>query len=557
MKSLKQLLALALCLMLCIPAGLAQELPAQAPEYVIGDPSVQALMGAFENGKLVTGEFALDLDLNEQALGISGEEAAILDAVLDALRRSTLTLGAGRIDGGVRLALGAQMTAEADTAGVYALADVTLEGVAVESDLFEGKRVSASWETLLALAGASESDIAMFTSLKEINFEELLGELTAEIAPMVESGLTIALPYAQTVASFVAGLPMETSENLTEEGYPPTALEISLAVTQKDLGDLLALLCDQFEKDDAARNLTASLIDLTGESITTAQLIAKAREIAGSLTDTSMPLYIFLGMNENGVPLYVEGYLEDAASGESLYGGVYCYEEAEKGVVAELMGGYYDSEGNPLATLYLGGSHLADEADPNVHSTAFEMYLGEGDVSLIDMQILAATQKDADSALPAYDTFTSVGAYIAAGEGDAVQIVSSSETHSALTAAGGEAVTGSGATDTYVGETVMSTSASADIQIDPTADGGVTGHYRTGESAPAAGVDNCAMTILVASEAIDPAASAALEQIALEEITNAGMDALKTQIKSALTEEKLPALMKVLPKALVDMLAAQ
>ena len=109
MKNLMKIFALVLCMAFVFPAALAQE-----TGYRLNGPTEQAFANAFASGKLVTGEITLDLDLDAQALGVSAEEAAMVASVLDVLRQSTITVGAGMNGNSLRILLAGDV---ADAAG--------------------------------------------------------------------------------------------------------------------------------------------------------------------------------------------------------------------------------------------------------------------------------------------------------------------------------------------------------------------------------------------------------------------------------------------------------
>ncbi len=555
MKNFKRLMALVLCLLLVFPAALAE-----GAAYVIGEPTNAAFMDAFAAGKLVGGEIELDLALNAETLGIPAEEAELVQAVLDVIAQSKLTFGAGLTGEGLRIALGAQMT---DAAGenpvaVDALADVTLDGVAVESDLIPGKRVSVKWETLLEMAGMSAADIEMLMSLKELDPEAVMAAIEAAIAelePMIEMAVQLATPYVETVASFVLSLPIEVQENLNEEGYPPTATELCVTVTEKDLGTLITLLCDQFEQDNTLVVFANALLQEMDAGVTAQEVIAEVRAAAAEMTNTDTPVSFYLGMNEDGVPLYGEVYIVNEPSGESIYGGLFLYQDADGVWQFELLGGLYDEEDNPIAALGMNTSYIGDPSDANVYAALFEMYAVEGENPLMEI-VMTMDNTKVEGELPTYDTNVAMSMYI--DDGDVgVQAVASAVGRQGLTAAGGEYSNVTATTDVYVGDVAQTQTETVEQVVEPTADGGVTGYTKVVETMPASGVDKLEMTITYNSEDIDQAASKALEQIAIEEATEEQMNALLMDVVNVATGEKLPALMNNVPAPLLEAIMAE
>lgn len=566
MKNFTRIMALMLCLLLVFPAALAEE-PVRiiggpdAEGYIVGEPTSEVFGDAFAAGKLVSGTVELDLELNAEVLGVPAEEAETVQAVLDAIAQSKLTFGAGMTGEGLRIALGAEMTdaAGANPVGVTALADVTPDGVSVESDLIAGKRLSVKWETLLALAGMSQTDIDQIMSLKELDpamIEQMIAELLTELEPVIEKAAQMAAPYMETIGSFVMTLPIEVNENLNEEDYPPTATEISITVTEQDLGKLITLLCDQLEQDNTMYVFIKSLLEEMDAGVTIDEALAQAREAAAQMTDTDTPITFYLGMNENGVPMYVEAYVCDEPSGEGFYAGLFLYQDADGVWMAEIPVGLYDAENNPIATIYLGGSYQEDPADPNVCSLLAEAYVYDADTPMVEMVMTLNNVKATDTELPAYDTDMAMSMYVNDGETE-VQTVSSANARQGLTASGGESSITSTTTDVYMGDAVITQTETVEQVIDRTANDGVTGYTKVTETMPASGVERLDLVITYASEDIDLAASKALEQIAIEDATNDQMNALLTEVMTVLTEEKLPGLMAVLPAPVLDLVMAE
>jgi len=557
MKKLVKIMAVVLCMMLVFPSALAQE-----AVYKIGQPSNEAFLNAFASGKLVTAKINLDLDMNGEALGMTAEEAQEMDAVLAALKQAELTAGAGLTDQGVRVALEAVLTDAqgGNPVSVDALADVTLDGVAVESSVIPGKRLTAKWETILALCGVPQSDIDMIMSLKGIDpdqaiemLEEALETAIEELEPMLNMAAQLAAPYAQTVAAFVQTLPVEVKENLTEEDYPPTAVEVSVTITEKDLGTLLGQLCSQLDADASLKIMLNSLLEQADAGVTIEEFLDEMNAIAAGWTGTDTPITLYLGMNEDGVPMYAEVYIYNEPSGESVYGGLFLYQDADGVWVAEAIGGVYDAEGNAYGSGYLGGSYLGDPADPNVCALLIELLAMEGENPLMEMNYTMSIAAAENGELSAYDTEASMSMYINDGA-ESVQMVQGTQGRQSLTAAGGEAASTSSTVDTYVEGMAISQTQTLEQLVEPTADGGVTGYTKVTQSMPASGVDNLVMSVVYASEDIDMAASLACEQIAIETATENEMNALMQEALNNLSEKSLPAAMSNLPSEVTQMI---
>lgn len=562
-KNLMRFLALALCLMMICPAALAQE------SYKIGEPSRKLVADAFMSGKMLNAAVKLGVDIDAKTLGMSEEEAAMLPMILGLLDQTTLTGGIGLIEDGLRLELAGEMTSEAGTesVAVTAAADVTLDGVSVESNLLSGRRVTVKWETLLALAGLSEAEVAEFTTYKEMlrtmDVEQMLTELEAELtalveqlAPALEAILMMTEPYLATISDWFFALPMEVAENLNEEGYPPTATEIAITVTQKDLGDLLQKLAAQAAQDEALLQYIDMILQQMGETMTAAQLVAGILEEAKQMTDTSIPFKFFLGMNEEGVPLYLEMVVTEPESGESIYGGMFCYEDAEAGFTLNVIAGYYDAEGNAIASLYAGGTHLGDPADKNIHDLEVVVGASADGEDVLTFVYDYDVARAADSELPAYDLTVACDLYANDGY-DVVEMTVASEGRQTLQPSGGEASFAASAASVNVEGMEVTSTVTGETLLEPTADGGFTGYYRVNESIPFAGINALDVDAAVFTKAYDPSVSAALQVIELEALSNDEMDALVNEITEVLMNDKVTELVSVLPQDVLALLMAE
>lgn len=561
-KNLMRVVALALCLILLCPATLAQ-----VSGYVIGEPTRSLLAQTFLSGKRMTSELKLGMELDGEALGLTEEENAQAQAVLAALEQMTITSGVVKLEDGLRLELAGEIASEAGdaTVGVNAAAQLTFDGVSVESDLIAGRRVSVKWETLLALCEVDAESIAAFTEAKEAlrtmdaaQMEQMIAELVAElmetIQPIIETAGQMAQPYMQIIADAIVALPMDLRENLNEEGYPATATEISITVTLKDIGDLLTKLCDQAAQDETLKQLGDLLLAETEAGMTTMDVIDALRAEAAQMTDTTIPIIFFLGMNEEDMPMYLEAVITEPTSGESLYGGFFCYENAEDGAVLELVGGLYDAEGNATVYFYGGANALRDESDPNAMDMSLTIGAGTDEESLLSFA-MTYTVMPKEGELPSYDLAYGYSMNVSDGE-ENVQMVANIEGSVGMTAAGGESSAVTATRDMYADGAQISIGSSAAMQLEPTADGNIAGAYSASESIPAAGVKNLTVDMKVGSETYDASVSDGLEAVELEALSEEEMEALVNGVYETLMNEKLMQLMDVLPQEVVEMLAA-
>ena len=557
MTKMMKIVALVLCMMFVFPSALAQE-----AAYKIGQPSNEAFLNAFASGKLVTAKINLDLDMNGEALGMTAEEAQEMDVVLAALKQAELTAGAGLTDQGVRVALEAVLTDAqgGNPVSVDALADVTLDGVAVESSVIPGKRLTAKWETILALCGVPQENIDMIMSLKAIDpdealelLEEAIEEAMADIEPMIEMAAQLAMPYAETVIKFVQTLPIEVRENLSEEGYPPTATEIGITITGKDIGTLLSELCAQLDADASLKIMINALLAQADMGVTIDEVIDEIQSSAAEMTGTDMPVTFFLGMNEDDIPMYVEVYILDEPTQENIYGGFFLYRDAQNVWNLEVVGGMYDAEGNPYGTGYLGGTYLGDSADPNVYAAKCEIYVAQGETPLMEMAYTIENVRAEDDPLGAYDMEMAMSMYVDDGA-ESVRVEAGGTSRQGLTENGGEKTATVSTTQTHVEGVTVAQTQSVEQLVEPTADGGVTGYTKMTQTMPASGIDNLVMSVVYASEDIDMAASLACEQIAIETATENEMNALMQEALNNLSEKSLPAAMSNLPSEVTQMI---
>ena len=107
----------------------------------------------------------------------------------------------------------------------------------------------------------------------------------------------------------------------------------------------------------------------------------------------------------------------------------------------------------------------------------------------------------------------------------ALQMVSNSATVSSLTADGGEVVDSSGTTDMYIDGIQLSTTVLETLAVYPAPEG-FTGIYSVMESMPAMGLNAFGVDVALSCKAYDPAATAALREVALETSSSEDVNAL-------------------------------
>ena len=132
------LLALFLCLALIFPCALAED------AYVPGQRTQALIDAALDAGQVVGGETRLTLQLGDEILSMLAddeESQTQLDALMEVINGVRLAGGFGKLEDGYRVELGGSYTAPSgDNVFVTAAANLTLDGVSIESNLIEGER---------------------------------------------------------------------------------------------------------------------------------------------------------------------------------------------------------------------------------------------------------------------------------------------------------------------------------------------------------------------------------------------------------------------------------
>lgn len=291
-----------LVLLLFVPVAFAED----ASPYTPGAATKALFAEAFERGDMLLASMGWDMTFSESAADFLDEDAAMLSALSDALRNTTLTAGIGRLDDGVRVLLAGQYAKDDQTAALDLTLDLTAQGVCVMSSAIPGERLSAGWATLLTLSGMSPEEAEQLLSLREADVQALLGQILEEMQSAFELAGQIAAPYGETILAHIAKLPIAVLENVpAESGYPAAATETSLTISSKWLGDLIIALTEQLEADSTMCAFLDMALAESGEEITAVQLCQAVREVAAeSLTDENHPLFIYIGQDENGSLLY-------------------------------------------------------------------------------------------------------------------------------------------------------------------------------------------------------------------------------------------------------------
>ena len=549
-------LTLLLCLSLIFPGAHAED------TYVPGERMRSLVSSALEAGQLVGGEAHFSLTLPDSMLPDDEESRAQFDALAEVIQGVSLAGGMGRLDDGYRVELGGAYTAPSgDNVYVTGAANLTADGLSLESNLIEGERLSIRWETLLEMLGLSENEIDALLSLPTTDWDSALNELNDELAQAAETFGKLADPYLVTLADFAATLNIQQRRDVeAENGYPAVENEISITCTAEELSRLLHSLADQVEKDTALRPYLEQLIqncDLTvtdGDSETThvmsvSEFCDETRQFADVLAETDGSLGILLGYNDDGLPFYLtlavsDGETLDALAFQMLPG------ETEDTCVFTLRA--LESDGDSANTLLDTALTLTLDPDDK------QVYAAELNVQSEDFTLYFAMDSSAvttEDSLPGYRLSLSMNSATAVDSGTALTVYTGDGLH-ALTAAGGEQTTYAANIDIYA-DTTDSLLGSAKIEsglsLEPD-ENSLVGRFYLDEAFTADdGTLSFGTDVALSSWNYDAAETDTLRETMFETATGEELAALQNRfVQSA--QQKLFALLSLVPQEVLQML---
>lgn len=549
-------LTLLLCLSLIFPGAHAED------TYVPGERMRSLVSSALEAGQLVGGEAHFSLTLPDSMLPDDEEGRAQFDALAEVVQGVSLAGGMGRLDDGYRVELGGAYTAPSgDNVYVTGAANLTADGLSLESNLIEGERLSIRWETLLEMLGLSENEIDALLSLPTTDWDSTLNELNDELAQAAETFGKLADPYLVTLADFAATLNIQQRRNVeAENGYPAVENEISITCTAEELSRLLHSLADQVEKDTALRPYLEQLIqncDLTvtdGDSETThvmsvSEFCDETRQFADVLAETDGSLGILLGYDDDGLPFYLtlalsDGETLDALAFQMLPG------ETEDTCVFTLRA--LESDGDSTNTLLDTALTLTLDPDDK------QVYAAELNVQSEDFTLYFAMDSSAvttEDSLPGYRLSLSMNSATAVDSGTALTVYTGDGLR-ALTAAGGEQTTYAANIDIYA-DTTDSLLGSAKIEsglsLEPD-ENSLVGRFYLDEAFTADdGTLSFGTDVALSSWNYDAAETDALRETMFETATGEELAALQNRfVQSA--QQKLFALLSLVPQEVLQML---
>lgn len=549
-------LTLLLCLSLIFPGAHAED------TYVPGERMRSLVSSALEAGQLVGGEAHFSLTLPDSMLPDDEEGRAQFDALAEVIQGVSLAGGMGRLDDGYRVELGGAYTAPSgDNVYVTGAANLTADGLSLESNLIEGERLSIRWETLLEMLGLSENEIDALLSLPTTDWDSALNELNDELAQAAETFGKLADPYLVTLADFAATLNIQQRRDVeAENGYPAVENEISITCTAEELSRLLHSLADQVEKDTALRPYLEQLIqncDLTvtdGDSETThvmsvSEFCDETRQFADVLAETDGSLGILLGYNDDGLPFYLtlalsDGETLDALAFQMLPG------ETEDTCVFTLRA--LESDGDSANTLLDTALTLTLDPDDK------QVYAAELNVQSEDFTLYFAMDSSAvttEDSLPGYRLSLSMNSATAVDSGTALTVYTG-DGLCALTAAGGEQTTYAANIDIYA-DTTDSLLGSAKIEsglsLEPD-ENSLIGRFYLDEAFTADdGTLSFGTDVALSSWNYDAAETDALRETMFETATGEELAALQNRFAQS-AQQKLFALLSLVPQEVLQML---
>lgn len=549
-------LTLLLCLSLILPGAHAED------TYVPGERMRSLVSSALEAGQLVGGEAHFSLTLPDSMLPDDEEGRAQFDALAEVIQGVSLAGGMGRLDDGYRVELGGAYTAPSgENVYVTGAANLTADGLSLESNLIEGERLSIRWETLLEMLGLSENEIDSLLSLPTTDWDSALNELNDELAQAAETFGKLADPYLVTLADFAATLNIQQRRDVeAENGYPAVENEISITCTAEELSRLLHSLADQVEKDTALRPYLEQLIqncDLTvtdGDSETThvmsvSEFCDETRQFADVLAETDGSLGILLGYDDDGLPFYLtlalsDGETLDALAFQMLPG------ETEDTCVFTLRA--LESDGDSANTLLDTALTLTLDPDDK------QVYAAELNVQSEDFTLYFAMDSSAvttEDSLPGYRLSLSMNSATAVDSGTALTVYTG-DGLCALTAAGGEQTTYAANIDIYADTTdslLGSAKIKSGLSLEPD-ENSLVGRFYLDEAFTADdGTLSFGTDVALSSWNYDAAETDALRETMFETATGEELAALQNRFAQS-AQQKLFALLSLVPQEVLQML---
>lgn len=554
------LLALFLCLALIFPCALAED------AYVSGQRTQALIDAALDAGQVVGGETRLTFQLGDEILSMLADDEeshAQIDALMEVISGVRLAGGFGKLEDGYRVELGGSYTAPSgDNVFVTAAANLTLDGISIESNLIEGERLSIRWETLLRLFGLTDDEVNQIMALRDVDWNSAMAELSTVVAQAAEEIGKLVEPYLATFADFLASLDIQQRDNVAAEGdYPAVDHEISVTCTAEDLGRLFHTLADQMERDDAllpyierlVANTTVTFTSDSGETTrttTTAEFFDGMREFADSLMLEDATLGILVGYSDDGLPFYFTATQTLDDETVALYLQINPG-ETENATVFTLTMLEADDEGDLSDRMDADMTLVLDPADPN----AFSVELNVQSTELNLYYAVTETAVTIEENLPGYKTTFSM-TISEPDETSGLRIVYNGEGLTSLTATGGEKSTVFMTANAYDdGDDPIDILVESGHLIEP-GDGALSGSVYMNENVYVGGLGlpvTIGFDTAVSSWAYDAAETAALQETQFEVATGEELAALQSRVSERL-QQKLISLLSLIPAEFLELL---
>lgn len=551
---MKKCLSILLVIAMLIPGFSCAE--GAAPAYEPGSVIHGLFADAFMEGKMLCADVDAELALNAEALGMTGEDAEILDAVVEIVNTAIIGGAVVNHEDGLILSLGADYVKEGEAGGASAEARICLnqDGLYIETSLLPGERVTAKWETVLMLLGADEATVQQVLSLRGVDFEMLMAQaqqMAEQVLPVVQQA---AMPYLNILTEFLGSLPVTVEENVAAENYFPAAKEeVTFTLSAKMVGELFIKLADQLENDVTVAPALGMMLaspEIMGDNVMTVGALCESiRMAAAGMTDEEYPVHIFFGYGEDDALLYASVVWSDNANMTLVLNVVDSATEGEAGsgcIVEAFMLDAEEAYSGASVSWYME----ADPADQNVFDLAIAADVTIQNTSLLSIEYAVgnATMTTEEN-MPGYSGYQSMTASVVNPEsGEPVNVVSSAEFSNYLTADGGEEQVAYGTTDTYVGEASTQSVTESYFAAIPTEDG-PAGRYASFVAQPANGVDSA--LIDVSLYALPYHAPEQISVLALENAAQEEIDALLGRLMMG-AQEPLEALISQLPPVILE-----
>lgn len=557
MKKTNFLFTLFLCLTLLVSFA-----SAETAAYVPGETTDALFADAFDAGLMVGGEAQLTLKANP-AMFDDDADLSRIDAMTDILNDVRLTGGLGKIEDGYRLELSGSYAPENCTPVDVNLAlNLTIDGISIESNLLKGERVTAKWETLLALCGADDTMIAQFSALKEMDWDTALSELAETVGAYASLAATLAEPYLDTFGEFIATLNINVTNDVAANGdFPAVDHELTIECSMADIARLMDALADQLEKDDDIAPylealLSSSFVDFTfyvGDEVvpvsTVPELCDFLRGSANQLAQTDLTIYYWIGYcDDDTMPLYVICQMENDVCQFIL-----TPDETGNGTDCYVYFGTLDDAGNDLEYIAFETVFAQDPEDKSVCDLSLDFF-GESVETGLGFSFTYALSSTKSPNADAYQFVINTDFIGHDASNTEFRYTQSGNCVQSLTPTGGEQATYSMVTSSLGDSNDLTINLSVSSVIEP-ADPGVVGHYQYNmtEDGPNALWSLMDIDIDVFSWAYDPASTAALTETALETVTNEEMDALVTRLSTA-AQQKFAGVLAILPPEVMQII---